>query len=63
MLVGVVTDGAVAMIDPKNGKVFLLYKHMHGLVSYSEWSETRRCSIAIAFQFCFRICHQESPRK
>jgi hypothetical protein len=23
----------------------------------------RRCSIAIAFQFCFRICHQGSPRK
>jgi hypothetical protein len=23
----------------------------------------KRCSIAIAFQFCFRICHQESPRK
>jgi hypothetical protein len=21
--------------------------------------ETRRCSNAIAFQFCFRICHQE----
>jgi hypothetical protein len=29
----------------------------------SEWAETRRCSIAIAFQFCFRICHHESPRK
>jgi hypothetical protein len=25
--------------------------------------ETRRCSIAIAFKFCFRICHQESRRK
>jgi hypothetical protein len=32
-------------------------------ISYSEWAETRKCSIAIAFQFCFRICHQESPRK
>jgi hypothetical protein len=21
------------------------------------------CSIAIAFQFCFRICHEESPKK
>jgi hypothetical protein len=31
--------------------------------SYSEWAETRRCSITIAFQFCFRICHQESPRE
>jgi hypothetical protein len=31
--------------------------------SYSEWAKTRRCSITMAFQFCFRICHQESPRK
>jgi hypothetical protein len=23
-------------------------------MSYSEWAETRRCSIAIAFQFCFK---------
>jgi hypothetical protein len=30
---------------------------------YSEWSETRRCSIAITFQFCLRMCHQESPRE
>jgi hypothetical protein len=32
-------------------------------ISYSEWAETGRCSIAIAFQFCFRISHQESSRK
>jgi hypothetical protein len=32
-------------------------------ISYSEWAETRRCFITIALQFCFRICHQESPRK
>jgi hypothetical protein len=25
--------------------------------------EKSRCSIAIAFQFCFRICHQETPKK
>jgi hypothetical protein len=25
--------------------------------------ETGRCSVVIAFQFCFRICHQVSPRK
>jgi len=25
-------------------------------ISYSEWSETRRCSISIAVQFCLRIC-------
>jgi hypothetical protein len=30
---------------------------------YPEWSKTRRCFIATAFQLCFRICHQESPRK
>jgi hypothetical protein len=29
---------------------------------YSEWAESR-CSIAIAFQLCLRICHQESPRE
>jgi hypothetical protein len=27
------------------------------------WPETRRCFIAMAFKFCFRICRQESPRK
>jgi len=27
-----------------------------------EWFEVRY-SIAIAFQLCFRICHQEGPRK
>jgi hypothetical protein len=31
--------------------------------SYSERSETRRCFIAIAFQLCFRICHQGGQRK
>jgi len=30
-------------------------------ISYSEWSETRRCFIVIAFHLCFRIQHQESP--
>jgi len=25
--------------------------------SYSEWSETRRCFIVIAFKLCFRIRH------
>jgi hypothetical protein len=28
-----------------------------------KWPEARRCSIAIALQFCFRICHQKSPSK
>jgi hypothetical protein len=32
-------------------------------MSYSEWPKTRICSLAIALQFCLRICHQESPRK
>jgi hypothetical protein len=31
-------------------------------ISYLEWSETRRCFIAVAFQLCFRICHQKGPR-
>jgi hypothetical protein len=31
--------------------------------SYSEWSETRTCFITSAFQLCFRIWHQEGPRK
>jgi hypothetical protein len=29
----------------------------------SEWSETRRCFIATAFQFFFTICHPESLGK
>jgi hypothetical protein len=32
-------------------------------ISCSEWSDTRRCFITISFQFCFSICHQESPTK
>jgi len=32
-------------------------------ISYSEWSKTRRCFIAITFWLWFRICHQEDPRK
>jgi len=32
-------------------------------ILYSEWFETSRCFITIAFQFCFRICHQEGPRR
>jgi len=31
--------------------------------SYSDWSETRRCFIGIAFELCFRICYQDSPSK
>jgi hypothetical protein len=30
-----------------------------GYISYSERAETRRCSIAIALQFCLRICHRK----
>jgi hypothetical protein len=26
-------------------------------LSYPEWSKTRKCSIATAFQLCIRICH------
>jgi hypothetical protein len=29
----------------------------------SEWVETRRCSIVIALQFCFKIRRQECLRK
>jgi hypothetical protein len=32
-------------------------------ISYSEWYETRRCFITIAFQLCFILRHQEGPRK
>jgi hypothetical protein len=28
-----------------------------------KWSDTRRCSVTIAVQFCLRICHQDSLRK
>jgi hypothetical protein len=28
-------------------------------ISYSEWSETRRCFTVTASQVCFIICHQE----
>jgi len=31
-------------------------------ISYSEWSETRRCFITIAFQFCFKLSYLEVPR-
>jgi len=33
------------------------------MLIYSELSDTMRCFIAIAFQLCFRIYHQEGPRK
>jgi hypothetical protein len=32
-------------------------------VSYSKWSKTRRCFIAIAFKLYFRIHHYNGPRK
>jgi hypothetical protein len=32
-------------------------------ISYSQWSEIRRCFITTAFQFCFRIHHQRGSRK
>jgi hypothetical protein len=31
-------------------------------ISYSEWSETRRCSVPIVFQVWFKICHQEGMK-
>jgi len=31
--------------------------------SYSERYDVRRCFILIAFWLCFKICHQEGPRK
>jgi hypothetical protein len=35
-------------------------KFLSDNIPCSEWPETR-CSIAIALEFCIRICHQESP--
>jgi hypothetical protein len=32
-------------------------------ISYLEWSETRRCFIAVAFKFYFGISHQKGPSK
>jgi hypothetical protein len=32
-------------------------KYLSDKISYSEWPETRRCFIIIAFQLCFGICH------
>jgi len=32
-------------------------------ISYSEWYETMRCFVVIVFKPCFRICHEERPRK
>jgi hypothetical protein len=32
-------------------------------ISYSEWSETRKCFITIAFQLCFGICYDKVPKK
>jgi hypothetical protein len=42
-----------------------MYHSVHGAmyISYSEWSETRRCYIGIGFQLCFRLCPQEGPVK
>jgi hypothetical protein len=38
-------------------------KNLTCLAYCSEWLETRRCFIAIAFQLCFGICHHEGPRE
>jgi hypothetical protein len=38
-------------------------KHLPDKVSCAEWFKTRRCFIAIAFQLCFRICHEEGPER
>jgi hypothetical protein len=36
-------------------------KHLFDIFSYREWSKTRRCFIATAFQPCFRVWHSEGP--
>jgi hypothetical protein len=41
----------------------LIGKNLSEKFFYSEWPETKRCSITTAFQLCFGICHQEGPRE
>jgi hypothetical protein len=33
------------------------------LEDYSEWPETGRCFITVAFKLCFGISHEEGPRE
>jgi hypothetical protein len=40
-----------------------VYDPVKGEVLYSDWSETRKCFIITAFQLCFRIFCQETPKK
>jgi hypothetical protein len=50
----------------ENCPFFVSMEYVFQLQKNDRWlylSETRGCSITIAFQLCFRICHQEGPRK
>jgi hypothetical protein len=38
-------------------------KNLSAKFYHSEWPETRRCFITIAFELCTGICHQEGPRE
>jgi hypothetical protein len=38
-------------------------KHLSDNFSYPEWSKTRRCFIATAFQLCAGVRHKEGPGK
>jgi hypothetical protein len=38
-------------------------KNLSEAFPHSEWSETWKCFIVIAFQLCFNICHKEDPKK
>jgi len=40
-----------------------IVKNLSDAFPVQKGSETRRCLITSAFQLCFRMCHQEGPRK
>jgi hypothetical protein len=52
------SDRPIKMCLNENYSKVHICKHF-SYISYSKWSKTNRCFIAIAFQLCFRICHAE----
>jgi hypothetical protein len=47
----------------KPSEVFIGRNLLEAFPVQNEWSETRKCFITVGFELCFRICHQEGPRK
>jgi hypothetical protein len=45
----------IKMCSNETCSEFQIGKHLSDTIFYSEWSETKRCFIAAAFQLCFRL--------